>query len=122
MRQLDEYFEGRRRRFDLKLDLEGMSEFSHLVLEELALVPYGGVTSYGELAAAAGFPRAARAVGNVMNRNPIAIVLPCHRVIAGDGTLGGYGGNPLRKRKLLALEGVSVDEIRSRPPQASSNL
>jgi methylated-DNA-[protein]-cysteine S-methyltransferase len=122
MRELDEYFEGRRRRFDLRLDLDGISEFSRRVLDELALVPYGGVTSYGELAAAAGFPRAARAVGNVMNRNPIAIVLPCHRVIASDGTLGGYGGNLSRKRTLLALEGVSVDEIRSRSPQTSSNL
>jgi methylated-DNA-[protein]-cysteine S-methyltransferase len=104
-RQLDEYFEGRRRLFDLDLDLGlATKPFSRRVLEELARVPYGEVTTYGTLAAQAGAPRAARAVGTVMNRNPIPIVLPCHRVIGASGSLVGYGGGLERKQTLLQLE------------------
>jgi methylated-DNA-[protein]-cysteine S-methyltransferase len=76
------------------------------VLHELALVPYGEVTTYGALAARVGKPRAARAVGGAMNRNPIPIVLPCHRVIGASGSLTGYGGGLDRKRALLELEGA----------------
>jgi methylated-DNA-[protein]-cysteine S-methyltransferase len=103
-RELDEYFEGRRREFDLRLDLRGRSEFSIAVLEQLARVPYGEVTTYGSLAARSGRPRAARAIGTIMNRNPVPIVLPCHRVVGSTGSLVGYGGGLERKRLLLDLE------------------
>jgi methylated-DNA-[protein]-cysteine S-methyltransferase len=107
-RELDEYFEGRRREFDLPVDLRGRSEFSLAVLKELADVPYGQVTTYGSLAARSGRPRAARAVGTIMNRNPIPIVLPCHRVVGSTGSLVGYGGGLERKRQLLDLEHAPV--------------
>ncbi len=103
-RELDEYFEGRRRDFDLPLDLRGREGFSRDILERLAKVPYGQVTTYKTLAVAAGNPRAARAVGTIMNRNPIPIVLPCHRVVGSNGSLVGYGGGLDRKRHLLDLE------------------
>jgi methylated-DNA-[protein]-cysteine S-methyltransferase len=107
-RELDEYFEGRRREFNLSVDLRGRSEFSRAVLEQLARVPYGEVTTYGSLAARSGRPRAARAVGTIMNRNPIPIVLPCHRVVGSTGSLVGYGGGLDRKRQLLDLEEAPV--------------
>jgi methylated-DNA-[protein]-cysteine S-methyltransferase len=106
-RQLDEYFEGRRRAFDLSLDLGLSRDFSRRVLLELGRVPYGEVTTYGTLAARAGAPRAARAVGTVMNRNPIPIVLPCHRVVGASGSLVGYGGGIERKKALLELESAA---------------
>ncbi len=105
-RQLDEYFAGTRREFDLTVDLRPTREFAHLVLDELARVPYGELTTYGALAARAGRPRAARAVGTVMNRNPVPIVLPCHRVVGSTGSLVGYGGGLERKQLLLELEGA----------------
>ena len=101
-----EYFEGRRHSFDLELDLAGVGPFPRRVLEELAHVPYGEVTTYGRLAAQVERPRAARAVGTVMNRNPIPIVLPCHRVVGSTGKLVGYGGGLERKERLLRLEGA----------------
>ena len=104
-RELDEYFEGRRRAFDLSLDLRGLPTFTLSVLRELAHVPYGETTTYGTLAGRVGHPRAARAVGTVMNRNRVPIVLPCHRVVGADGSLVGYGGGLDRKVKLLELEG-----------------
>jgi methylated-DNA-[protein]-cysteine S-methyltransferase len=104
-RELDEYFEGRRRAFDLTLDLRGLPVFTLSVLRELAHVPYGQTTTYGALAAKVGHPRAARAVGTVMNRNRIPIVLPCHRVVGANGSLVGYGGGLDRKTALLELEG-----------------
>jgi methylated-DNA-[protein]-cysteine S-methyltransferase len=106
-RQLDEYFEGRRQRFELPLDLGLSRDFSRRVLLELARVPYGEVTTYGALATRAGRPRAARAVGTVMNRNPIPIVLPCHRVVGASGSLVGYGGGLERKQALLRLESAA---------------
>ena len=105
-RQLDEYFEQRRQVFDLSLDLRLLADFNRRVLGELARVPYGEVVTYGELAARAARPRAARAVGTVMNRNPLPIVLPCHRVIGANGKLVGYGGGLDRKEALLRLEGA----------------
>ena len=105
-RQLDEYFEGRREQFELELDLRGLAPFTEHVLGELARVPYGTTTTYGTLAAQAGAPKAARAVGTVMNRNPVPIVLPCHRVVGASGALTGYGGGLDRKVRLLRLEGV----------------
>jgi methylated-DNA-[protein]-cysteine S-methyltransferase len=105
-RQLDEYFEGTRTEFELPIDLRQTGSFSRAVLTRLARVPYGEVTTYGALAAAAHRPRAARAVGTVMNRNPIPIVLPCHRVVGANGSLVGYAGGLERKEQLLTLEGA----------------
>ena len=107
-RELHDYFAGRRRMFELRLDLRLADGFRRSVLDELAAVPYGRVTTYGSLAATAGRPRAARAVGTIMNRNPIPIVLPCHRVIGADGSLTGYGGGLERKQALLRLEGATI--------------
>ena len=104
-RELDEYFGGRRRSFDLPLDLR-VGGFYADVLGELARVPYGQTDTYGHLAAKVGRPKAARAVGTVMNRNPIPIVLPCHRILGANGSLTGYGGGLDVKRALLELEGV----------------
>jgi len=104
-RELDEYFEGKRRDFDLPLDLR-VGEFYGEVLKELAHVPYGQTDTYGHLAARVGRPKAARAVGTVMNRNPIPIVLPCHRIVGANGSLTGYGGGLDAKRTLLELEGA----------------
>ena len=105
-RELDEYFEGRRQAFDLSIDLRALPPFTVAVLQELARVPYGETTTYGELAARVGRPRAARAVGTVMNRNRIPIVLPCHRVVGSTGDLVGYAGGLDRKITLLRLEGA----------------
>ncbi|MGB2953109.1 MAG: methylated-DNA--[protein]-cysteine S-methyltransferase [Gaiellaceae bacterium] len=110
-RELDEYFEGRRRAFDLPVDLRLAREFGRRVLEQLQRVPYGEVTTYGTLAAQAGTPRAARAVGSVMNRNPVPIVVPCHRVVGASGSLVGYAGGLDRKRALLQLEGALTKEL-----------
>lgn len=105
-KELDEYFEGRRTVFDLELDLRAIPEFHVQVLRELAEVPYGQVTTYGTLAKRVGHPSAARAVGTVMNRNRIPIVLPCHRVIGANGKLVGYAGGLDVKERLLRLEGA----------------
>jgi methylated-DNA-[protein]-cysteine S-methyltransferase len=105
-RELDEYFAGRRRAFDLPLDLRALPAFTVAVLRELARVPYGETTTYGALAERVGRPRAARAVGTVMNRNRIPIVLPCHRVVGSSGDLVGYAGGLDRKVRLLELEGA----------------
>ena len=106
-RELDEYFDGRRTTFDLPLDLR-VPAFHAEVLRELAQVPYGQTETYGHLAAKVGRPRAARAVGTVMNRNPVPIVLPCHRIVGANGSLTGYGGGLDRKRHLLQLEGATL--------------
>jgi methylated-DNA-[protein]-cysteine S-methyltransferase len=105
-RELDEYFAGKRHEFDLETDLSPVPAFQQQVLRELARVPFGEVTTYGALAAKIGKPRAARAIGGAMNRNPIPIVLPCHRVIGSTGSLVGYGGGLDRKEALLRLEGA----------------
>ena len=106
-RELDQYFEGQRREFDLPLDLR-VAPFHEAVLHELARVPYGRTETYGALAAKVGRPKAARAVGTVMNRNPIPIVLPCHRIVGVNGSLTGYGGGLDAKRALLELEGAML--------------
>jgi methylated-DNA-[protein]-cysteine S-methyltransferase len=104
--ELDEYFAGRRRHFDLEPDVRAQPEFNRRVLAELARVDYGVTTTYGALAKQSGAPDAARAVGTVMNRNPVPILLPCHRVIGANGKLVGYGGGLDRKVLLLRLEGA----------------
>jgi methylated-DNA-[protein]-cysteine S-methyltransferase len=101
--QLATYFVGERREFDLPLRPRG-TPFQLLVWAELRLIPYGETRTYGELAAAIGRPTAARAVGGANNRNPLAIIVPCHRVIGADGTLTGYAGGLEAKAALLALE------------------
>ena len=105
-RELDEYFAGRRTHFDVEPDLRSIADYHRTVLGELARVEYGHTTTYGALAALTGNPRAARAVGTVMNRNPVPIVLPCHRVVGATGSLTGYGGGLDRKEWLLRLEGA----------------
>jgi len=105
-RELDEYFEGKRHSFDLPVDVALLADFNRRVLRELGRVPYGDVVTYGELAARVAQPSAARAVGMVMNRNPLPIVLPCHRVIGANGKLTGYAGGLERKETLLRLEGA----------------
>jgi methylated-DNA-[protein]-cysteine S-methyltransferase len=104
--ELDEYFAGRREAFDLELDLRAVPDFHLRVLHELARVPYGETTTYGTLAGRVGAPNAARAVGTVMNRNRIPIVLPCHRVVGANGKLVGYAGGLDLKERLLRLEGA----------------
>lgn len=101
--QLREYLAGERTAFDLPLRPHG-NPFEQLVWAELARIPYGETTSYGEIARRIGHPGSARAVGRANGRNPIAIVLPCHRVIGSDGSLTGYGGGLDLKRALLTLE------------------
>jgi methylated-DNA-[protein]-cysteine S-methyltransferase len=102
-RQLSEYFDGRRESFELPLAMEG-SPFQRSVWSALCEIGYGQTASYGEIARRVGKPDAARAVGITNARNPIAIIVPCHRVIGADGTLTGYGGGLERKRYLLDLE------------------
>jgi methylated-DNA-[protein]-cysteine S-methyltransferase len=101
--QLDAYFRGELTSFDLPLALEG-TQFQRCVWAALQSIPYGETVSYGELAGRIGQPSASRAVGLANGRNPVAIVVPCHRVIGADGSLTGYGGGVDRKRFLLALE------------------
>jgi methylated-DNA-[protein]-cysteine S-methyltransferase len=104
-RELDEYFAGRRRAFDLALDLRLLSDFTRRILAATAEIPYGAVSTYKEVATAAGSPRGSRAAGNALGANPLPIVLPCHRVLHSGGGLGGYTGGLERKRALLAIEG-----------------
>lgn len=101
--QLKEYFAGERAAFDVSLTMQG-DPFERLVWRALQDIPYGETVSYGEIARRIGHPSAARAVGLANARNPIAIIVPCHRVIGADGTLTGYGGGLERKRALLELE------------------
>jgi methylated-DNA-[protein]-cysteine S-methyltransferase len=101
--QIDAYFAGERTDFDLELDLQG-TEFQRRVWKALLTIPYGETRSYGEIAEQIGAPGAARAVGLANGRNPIAIIVPCHRVIGASGNLTGYGGGLDRKRTLLDLE------------------
>ena len=104
--QLTEYFAGERKEFDLPLGLTG-TEFQLLVLEELKRIPYGETTSYGDIAARIGRPKAVRAVGAANGRNPIPIIVPCHRVIGSGGALTGFGGGLDTKKALLRLEAVN---------------
>jgi len=103
LRQLDEYFKGSLLTFDLKLDIRG-TDFQKSVWNELRRIPYGKTKSYGEIAAFIGRTKASRAVGNANNRNNIVIIIPCHRVIASNGRLGGFGGGLWRKEWLLEHE------------------
>jgi len=106
--QLGEYFAGRRREFELELAPFG-TDFQLRVWRALSAIPYGAVRNYGDIARAVGQPGAARAVGQANGCNPLPIVIPCHRVIASNGTIGGYSGGLAIKHRLLALEGAELD-------------
>jgi methylated-DNA-[protein]-cysteine S-methyltransferase len=104
--QLEEYFARERTGFDIPMELDG-TDFQREVWAELSRIPYGETISYGELARRVGRPRGPRAVGQANGKNPIAIIVPCHRVVASNG-IGGYGGGLPMKRALLTLEGVTA--------------
>ena len=103
IRQLNEYFAGERQEFDLPLRLDG-TEFQLMVLDELRRIPYGETSSYSDIAERIGRPKAVRAVGSANGRNPIPIIVPCHRVIGASGDLTGFGGGLDTKEALLRLE------------------
>jgi len=113
-RQLDDYFARRRTRFETPVDLALAGTLGRAVLSTLAEVPYGATTTYGDIAAAIGRPRATRAVGNALGANPLCVVLPCHRVLRTGGGLGGYAGGLPAKRLLLDLERPSRGEHATR--------
>jgi methylated-DNA-[protein]-cysteine S-methyltransferase len=108
--QLAEYLAGERQAFDVPIDLSGVGGFQRGVLDLTMAIPYGRTRAYGELAAELGEPRLVRAVGGALKHNPIAVIVPCHRVVAADGALTGYGGGPTTggrldvKRALLEIE------------------
>ncbi|WP_411086464.1 methylated-DNA--[protein]-cysteine S-methyltransferase [Streptomyces sp. 061-3] len=110
IRQLDAYFAGELREFDLPLHLDG-TPFQRSVWEQLRQIPYGETRSYGELAEHLGKPGASRAVGLANGKNPVGIIVPCHRVIGASGSLTGYGGGLDRKQRLLAFENGTGDDI-----------
>ncbi len=106
-RELDEYFAGHRDAFDLRLDWRLSHGFRLQVLKHLREIAYGSTASYAAVAAAAGNPRAVRAVGTACATNPLPVVVPCHRVVRSDGTMGGYAGGPRAKQTLLTLEATA---------------
>jgi methylated-DNA-[protein]-cysteine S-methyltransferase len=105
-RQLDDYFAGRRRSFDVDLDWQLMTPFQESIMRVVHGVPFGHVATYQQVATAIGRPTASRAAGGANARNPLAIVVPCHRVVGSDGALTGYAGGMARKEFLLRLEGA----------------
>jgi methylated-DNA-[protein]-cysteine S-methyltransferase len=118
--QVEEFLDGRRRAFDLPIDINDRPDWDRAVFGAVRDVGWGELTSYGRVARAIDRPGAARAVGGAVGRNPIGLIIPCHRVIAGDGSLGGYGGDWYGsreqhldlKRELLAMEGVAIPRSR----------
>ena len=113
--QLARYFSGDLHEFDVQADLSSTSEFTRKVLEATAAIPYGETRTYGEIAAAIDMPGATQAVGNALGANPVPIVVPCHRVIRSDGSMGWFTGGPTIKRALLAIEGVHFPEQTALP-------
>jgi len=107
-RQMKQYLQGKRRTFKLKLDFGNQTAFRRRLLLKTFEMPYGKTVTYGELARICGRPSGARAVGQAMANNPIPIIVPCHRVLASDGGLGGYSGGLKYKKMLLNLEGIRV--------------
>ncbi len=117
--QLAQYFDGRRTAFALPLDLSGGTPFQQAVWRALLALRAGSTTSYGALSRVIDRPRAVRALGSAVGRNPLSIVVPCHRVVGADGTLTGYAGGLARKQHLLALEGVQPGVQHGVPPAPS---
>jgi methylated-DNA-[protein]-cysteine S-methyltransferase len=113
-RELDEYFAGSRQQFDIAVDWSLVRGFARGVLHATAGVPFGQVSTYRQMAEAAGSPRASRAAGNALGSNPIPIVVPCHRVLHSGGGLGGYAGGLERKKLLLTLEGSLIKDVQPR--------
>ena len=107
LRQLEEYFAGIRRSFDVPLSLKG-TEFQKKVWHALMEIPYGHTACYQEVASMIGNANASRAIGNANHHNPVVIIVPCHRVIRADGSIGGYGGGVEQKKYLLNLEGIKL--------------
>jgi methylated-DNA-[protein]-cysteine S-methyltransferase len=103
-RELDQYFAGKRRRFDVAVDLSPLTTFQRRILAATAAVEFGDVSTYARVAARAGSAKASRAAGQALGSNPIPIVVPCHRILASDGSLGGYAGGLDAKRRLLSME------------------
>jgi methylated-DNA-[protein]-cysteine S-methyltransferase len=118
VRELREYFAGKRRRFTVKLHLEG-TDFQRRAWAAMRTIPYGATMSYAQQSKQIGKPRATRAVGSANGANPVPIIVPCHRVIASDGSLGGYALGLAMKRRLLALEGVNERLTTSRADSRS---
>jgi methylated-DNA-[protein]-cysteine S-methyltransferase len=118
-RQIGDYFAGRRTRFDLPLDLSAGTPFQQAVWRALLEIGHGASMSYGELAARIGRPAAVRAVGTAVGVNPVIIIVPCHRVLGGDGALAGFGGGLGRKAALLRLEGWRIDGADADTPDAT---
>jgi methylated-DNA-[protein]-cysteine S-methyltransferase len=110
-RELDEYFEGRRRSFDVAVDWALVAPFGRRVLRATAAIPFGATATYADVATSAGSPRGSRAAGNALGANPVPIVVPCHRVLRSGGGLGGYTGGLHRKQALLRIEGVLPGEL-----------
>ena len=123
-RELTGYFAGKLKRFTFPIDISGVSEFGQKVLQACFAIPYGAFVSYGDLARMAGRPRAARAVGRLMATNPIAVVIPCHRVVGSTGGLCGYGGGLDMKKALLEHEGAGEARTKDkgRRPRARGNV
>ena len=112
VKQLKEYMARERETFDLLLDLEGVTDFQSEVYTQLMAVQYGHVVTYGDLARQVGRPELARAVGQAVGANPVPIIIPCHRVVAADGKLGGFSGGLANKVSLLRVEGIEVDGVK----------
>jgi methylated-DNA-[protein]-cysteine S-methyltransferase len=110
LRLLDQFLQGARVDFDIPFDLGDVGDFSRRVLLAVKAIPYGAVVSYNSIGRSLGYPMAARAVGQAVGRNPIPIVIPCHRVVRSDGRLGGFGMGLSVKEQLLALEGVHLPQ------------
>jgi methylated-DNA-[protein]-cysteine S-methyltransferase len=109
-RQLSQYFAGKRREFDLPIDLRWGTEFQRRVLDAARRIPFGACECYSDVARRIGRPKAQRAVGNALGSNPVAIVIPCHRVVASGGRLGGYTGGLDIKETLMEIEGIEIEE------------
>lgn len=109
-RQFDEYFEGRRRSFDVAVDIRWGTPFQRKVLAAAAAIPFGRCERYTDVARRIGHPKAQRAVGNALGQNPVAIVVPCHRVVGSGGRLGGYTGGLDIKRSLMKIEGIDLED------------
>jgi methylated-DNA-[protein]-cysteine S-methyltransferase len=113
LRTLDRYFKGEHVDFDITLDMDDLGVFTRAVLAEVSKVPYGQTTTYSAVSRAIGYPHAPRAVGQALKRNPIPIIVPCHRVVKADGSLGGFSMGLQMKVRLLSIEGVRLNTFRN---------